>query len=314
MLAHRTAVSFSLLAGLALLPPSDLLAQDHSAHAMHSSMNRSAPVLVSTEWLAERADHDDLVLLHVAMGRNGLPEEGIAGASFIDYMDVVAGEKDGLRIEFKSVDEMAEAFAAAGVSNDSHVVLYGSPAHLPARLYVALDYLGHGDRTSVLDGDLSVWKAENRAAAAEFAQRDRGDFVADVQDDVLVTLDWMRENFDREGVTLIDARPMDEYTGEDHRDLRPGHIPGAYQLYWPELQESEEHPVLKAMEAVEARFDEAGADDDDVVVSYCFIGMRASYTYLVSKHLGFDARFYDGSWNEWGAQPDTPVKAGADRR
>jgi len=229
-------------------------------------------------------------------------------------MDVVAGEKDGLRIEFKTVEEMAEAFVAAGVNQDSHVVLYGAPAHLPARLYVALDYLGHGDRTSVLDGDLSVWKAEDRSVTPTFSEPARGDFRAEVQDDVLVTLDWLRENFDGDDVTLIDARPMDEYTGEDHRDLRPGHIPGAYQLYWPELQESEEHPVLKAMEAVQARFDEAGADQDDLVVSYCFIGMRASYTYLVSKHLGFDARFYDGSWNEWGAQTDTPVKAGAARR
>ena len=35
------------------------------------------------------------------------------------------------------------------------------------------------------------------------------------------------------------------------------------------------------------------------LVSYCMVGMRASVTYLVARHLGYDARLYDGSIVDW---------------
>ena len=45
------------------------------------------------------------------------------------------------------------------------------------------------------------------------------------------------------------------------------------------------------------------------VVSYCMVGMRASVIYFVARHLGFDAKMYDGSIVDWG-QRKLPVRAG----
>ena len=295
--------SASALLGLVLVAlPAQLAAQDQ-------------PVLVSTDWLAERGDDSDLVILHVGMSMRGMPEEYIEGARFIDY-HAFADDANGLVVELTPVERMVEALQEAGVSNNSRVVIYGTgSAHLPARIYMSLDYLGLGDRASVLDGGLETWKAEGRPTTAASATAPSGDFRADVQDDVLATAEWIERHLDDESVTLIDARPENEYTGERNMDgLRPGHIPGAYNLYWADLMVSEDRPVLRSLDEVQARWDEAGASKDGVVVSYCFIGMRASYTYLISKHLGYDARFYDGSWNEWGGDETLPAVAGKSRR
>lgn len=271
-------------------------------------------ILVSADWVAEHMDDPDVVLLHVGMSMRGMPEEVVPGSSFLEYHDI-ALERNGLSTELAPVDDLVAAFRAAGVSNDSHVVVVGE-RHLPARVFMTLDYLGHGDRTSVLDGGIQAWKASGGALASELDTPTPGDFEAHVRDDMLVSAEWIAERLDDPTVTLIDARPDREYTGErpGGDDLRGGHIPGAYNLYWEDLNRSEEAPTLKDLAEVKARFDEAGASMDGIVVNYCLIGMRASYTYMISRYLGFDTKFYDASWNEWGAREELPLVEGRDRR
>jgi len=271
-------------------------------------------VLVSVDWLAENINDPNLVLLHVGMAHRGLPTEVIKGARFLEYTEI-AVERDGLSTELATEQELVATFRRVGISNDSRVVVYADIGHIAARAFMTLDYLGHGDRTSVLDGGLFAWKDIAGELDTEFANGPAGIFEARVRSDLLVSADWIQEHLNDPSVTLIDARPEDEYTGtRPGRDnLRGGHIPGAYNLYWADLTQSETMPTLKEIDEVRALFDEAGASKNGTVVNYCLIGMRASYTYMVSRHLGFNARFYDPSWNEWGAREDLPMVSGLKR-
>jgi len=269
-------------------------------------------VLVSTDWVAAQMEAGSIVLLHVSMEHMGSPEAVIRGARLVDYHSI-AVDTEELSTEIPDVASLEEIFREAGVSNDDHVVVYGSgSAHLAARVFMTLEYLGHRGKVSVMDGGLEVWQSEGRPTVAGAAEPKRGTFEAHVAGDILVTADDIAKHLDDPKMTLIDARPAEEYTGQRARG-RGGHIPGAYNLYWEDLIESEDQPRLKNHAAVQARFDEAGASKDGVVVNYCLIGMRASYTYLISRHLGYDARFYDGSWNDWGAREDLPAVEGASR-
>ena len=269
-------------------------------------------VLVSVDWLAEHLQDSSIVLLHVGMPLARSSGEFIPRARFMNYQEIVQ-VRDGLIVEMPPVDELIEPFEVAGVSDASLVVLYGSPAHLPARAYVTLDYLGHGARTVVLDGGLEAWKAADHPVEATLAQGPRGLFTPITRGDVLVSAEWIEERLFGPEIALIDSRPEGEYTGRvpTRVGARAGHIPGARNLYWEDLLVASENPVLRDSTDVVIQFLQAGANDRATVVNYCWVGMRASYTYLIAKHLGYDTRLYDGSWNEWSMNDSLPAALGS---
>ena len=46
-------------------------------------------------------------------------------------------------------------------------------------------------------------------------------------------------------------------------------------------------------------------------MTYCQAGVRAAFTHLVLTALGRErVRTYDGSWEEWGNDPEVPVVVG----
>ena len=269
-------------------------------------------VLVSVDWLAEHLQDSSLVLLHVGMPTARSSGEFIPGARFLNYQEIVQ-VRDSLIVEMPPVDELIELFEVAGVSDETLVILYGSPAHLPARVYVTLDYLGHGPRTAVLDGSLEAWKAAEHPVEPNPAEGARGLFAPIARDDVLVSAEWIEERLDDPGIALIDSRPVGEYSGRVPTRIggRAGHIPGAYSLYWEDLLVAPENPVLRDLTDVRLQFLAAGADGGATVVNYCWVGMRASFTYLIAKHLGYDTRLYDGSWNEWSKIDSLPAVTGS---
>ncbi len=58
-------------------------------------------------------------------------------------------------------------------------------------------------------------------------------------------------------------------------------------------------------------FKAAGIKPGDTVVSYCHVGQQATVVYFAARRLGYAARLYDGSWDEWSRKSDLPVVNGA---
>ena len=111
-------------------------------------------------------------------------------------------------------------------------------------------------------------------------------------------------------MALVDARPDAEFTGDDGgmNGMRPaGHLPGAKQLVWTALV-SRSGQFISDTE-LRSKMTAAGARAGVPVVTYCMVGMRASVVYFVARHLGYDAKLYDGSIIDWG-QRKLPVKKG----
>jgi thiosulfate/3-mercaptopyruvate sulfurtransferase len=120
---------------------------------------------------------------------------------------------------------------------------------------------------------------------------------------ILVDTAAMRELAQKNpgSVTLIDARPIKEFTGEQLSEdvQKRGHIPGATSLYWMDMLVSRENPVLKPDAELRRMYAEAQAAPGRPLVTYCRTGMQSSFDYFVAKYLGYEPRMYDASFYEW---------------
>jgi len=260
-------------------------------------------ILVSTRWLQDHLHDADLVLLHSGSG-DLFDSIHIPGARLIDpYSFTTANES--LRNEMPHQDSIVALLEKVGVDTNSKIVLCYESASLltrTARVYVALDYLGLGDRTFVLNGGLAAWQEEERETTAKVLDFSEGKLASGKLKEVIISateLDLLRWNQD---VVIIDARRDDEYYGIPETEdtfAEGGHIEGAYFLPYQDLLSDDQPYLFRDDTELNEEFKRLGVDADKKTIVYCGSGIRASATYLAALHSGYPVLLYDGSYEDW---------------
>ncbi|WP_437911556.1 sulfurtransferase [Sorangium sp. So ce302] len=274
-----------------------------------------ASLLRSPAWVAAHLDDPSVVVIHVDRDRRTYDREHISGARFLS-VDVLAIERD-VPNELPPLADVKAAFERAGVFDGSQVVLYGGMDGLaPARAFFALDVIGHGHRTALLDGSLGAWRAEGYPISSEAAEPRLGTLTSKPQPERVVDAEWVDAHLDDPGVVLVDARPPDEFRGDaGNGDVaRRGHIPTAQNLFWRDFFVDRDARRMRPAGELRAMFERVGARDDRTVVVYCRTGMQSSFAYFVSRHLGYPTKMYDGSYVDWSRREHLPVERGPARR
>jgi thiosulfate/3-mercaptopyruvate sulfurtransferase len=262
-------------------------------------------MVVTATWLAAHQTDPNLIVLAVG-DRSEYGKAHIPGSLYLDYHDISA--QGGLTLELPPMPELAETFGKLGVSDDSRIVLYtiGNGSTQTARVYLTLDAMGLGARTSILDGGLPVWQEEARSVTTEVRAVKPGHITPCPQTDVIASLDYVRANLRHAGIDIVDARDPQYYSGASASRNRAGHIAGATSIPYGSLLD--EKGKLKSAEVLQQQFRAAGVKTGDQIVAYCHIGQQASLLYFVSRYLGYDVRLFDGSWEEWARHPELPVE------
>lgn len=264
-------------------------------------------LLVSPEWLAGRTEDPGVVVLHVGSDPAEYERGHVPGARFLPLRAIIT-ERDGNVNGLPPVAQLDSVFESVGVSDGGRVVVYGAPL-AAARTFFTLDYLGHGDRTALLDGGLAAWRAAGLPLAAQAPRVTRGAFTPRPGPERVVDAEWIRRRLGDPAVALLDARPEAQFTGAERGDGIPrgGHIPGAGNVFWERMIHSTQHPVLHDPESLRAMLRAAGVEPGETVVAYCRSGMQASFAYFVARYLGYDTRMYDGSFLDWSRRAELPV-------
>lgn len=186
-----------------------LVAQGDSTPKLRPDM------LVTTAWLAEHLHDPDLVVLCIDSTPEFYAKGHIPGARQISLSEI-AVTRDGIPNELPPVEDLRKVFAAAGVSLNARLVLYGERLNLlAARAYFTLDYLGVAQRSSLLDGGIEKWKDEGRPLSTEIPPVKVAQLTISLRPEVLVDTAALRAlTKQKERFTLIDARPAKEFSGE----------------------------------------------------------------------------------------------------
>ena len=283
-----------------------------AAPALPAQQPPSPGPIAPASWLLERAADPGVVVLQVETSREAYDRGHLPGARFLPF-DAIAWPGAPGRAwdtELRPVPELVRALEAVGVGDGVHVVVYSSRILAATRAWLTLDYLGLGERASVLDGGLDAWTAAGGRLTMSTPASAPASLTPRPRSDMLVDADWILERLDDPSVALVDARPLDEYTGADDGMgmAKPGHIPGAVRLEWVELLAPDGR--FLPPDQLRRRLAAAGAGVGRTMVSYCMVGQRASLNYLVARALGQDVRFYDGSWHDWGTRAGLPAVTG----
>ena len=272
--------------------------------------------LVSTDWLASHLGEPDLVVVdsswHMpASGRSGRDEylaAHIPGARFLD-IDEISDTSNPAPHMLPPAADFGAAMARLGIGRGDRIVVYdNSPTRTAARGWFMLRHFG-AERVAILDGGMQRWLSEGRPTESGEPAPREARFEAVERPGEIVTKDQVAAGI---GTAVLDARRKGRFEGSEpdpRPGVAPGHIPGARNLPFGSLYR--EDGRFKSIDELGRLFEEAGVGPDEPFVATCGSGVTAISLIFAACLLGNDdARLYDGSWAEYGADPATPKALG----
>lgn len=280
-------------------------------------------LLVTTDWLADHLHDDRLIVVDATVlgvdtpagfrWLSGLDEhliEGhLPGAVFADLLEEFSDPDGGLSFTRPDAARLERAARDVGIDDGVAVVVYDSSiGQWAARLWWLLASAGV-DRVAVLDGGLARWRAEGREietgyrpprAAGALTLAPREAFWADRHEVHAIATG-------EADAALVCALPPGEFRGETGRRPRRGHIPRSVNVPVATVIDRESHTHIRGDE-LHARLSAATADSPERVVVYCGAGIAAAGTGFALRRAGHpDVAIYDGSLEEWAADPEAPL-------
>jgi thiosulfate/3-mercaptopyruvate sulfurtransferase len=272
------------------------------------------PRLVETRELLNLTSHPSVRIIDM---RTSLPDylKGhIPKAVYLHFENLRIPEKG---IPAQAPDRICLERLLGGnlsLSNHMWVIIYSEQSN-PNATFLAwtLDYLGH-KKVGILNGGWEKWMSETLPTTQEYPSLSPNKFFGKAIRGTLAEKKWVLDRLTAKNVVIVDARSPRQYSGEEGEEIRRGHIPGAKNVFWETTLEGDEVKVWKKKEDLEKLFAESGVTKNKEVIVHCRTGREASHLYFTLKYvLGFPhVRLYRGSWVEWSADKDLPIRIGMD--
>ena len=218
--------------------------------------------------------------------------------------------RDPNREDWIATADIERILGEAGIDAiNRELVVYGTTSDSGA-YYVMNGMRAFGaTRVAVYHGGFDDWAAGARPVSREATRLPAVALKLKPTNGVLIDNAAMVARVREGGSQIVDARTVGEFSGEDIRAIRGGHIPQAvnipYEANWVDpltaiklsKREVRQRDGMSLRPDSELRALYANLDPDKEVVVYCQSGVRASVTATVLRELGFkDVKVYEPSW------------------
>ncbi|MBB5163913.1 sulfurtransferase [Mycobacterium sp. AZCC_0083] len=276
-----------------------------SAHALDQMRTSAAPPVIFDATLVlhkARFDGD----FHAESGRSRWEEAHVPGSVHVE-VDTELSVPDSTHDRHPPPQVLADTLARLGVGQETPVVVYDSTGGLwAARVWYLLRWIGVP--VGVLDGGLTGWRESGLPVESGLRPESvpvsrweaRVAYHAWIDKDELLQFGEFSGN-------LVCGLSSASFSGsEPTRYSRRGHIPGSINV--PARSLFDDSGFIRSRAEVTARYRDADVDLDTELLLYCGGGISAAANALALSSIGFQhARVYDGSLEEWSADPDLPL-------
>jgi thiosulfate/3-mercaptopyruvate sulfurtransferase len=234
--------------------------------------------------------------------------------------DTLRGTDKGVPVQYLPPDLTKALLVRAGVDKERTHIIYAWGEKLPndeilsaSMVAFVLEKYGIKD-IKIVDGGFPAYKAAKLPWTQDYYGNPPGNLPKSGHPEIALTIDDVVKNKDKPGFVLVDARPIEEFKGEDIIWVRKGHIPGAISFHWARLMDSENTHKFKPFEEVKAELEAAGITKDKDVLCYCGTSREGSLLRFYLKYVaGYPkVRLYEGAWKEyaWVKNKTMPTETG----
>lgn len=268
------------------------------------------PDIVSTEWL-EKNMADPAVRIVDIRKADDYNAGHVPGAVHQPY-GTWAVTSNKLDNQVPDDDVLMGVLESAGIGKDNPVVVVGYVDNMAeqvnrTRVAWTLKYAGVA-QVGVLDGGYNKWKAENRPQSVEPGKPGAAAGKLSFNKKILASKEHVLSQIGK--AVIVDTRTPDFFFGASKLPFveRAGRIPHSVSL--PSAWLFTKEGTFRSIEDLTAMaHGVVGKDKKKEIIVYCDTGRLASgWWFYLSEALGYkDVRMYDGSSQEWAADPKAPM-------
>jgi len=230
--------------------------------------------------------------------------------------DTLRGTDRGVPVQYLPDDLTRALLRRAGVDRNRTHLIYATGDTLPndeilsaSMVAYVLEKFGVRD-IRIVDGGLRGWEQQKLPVTQEYFGNPPGQLPDAMIPSVGIDVDELLKRKSQPGVLLVDARPYNEYMGDDDVWLRKGHIPGAVSFHWARLMRKDNTHAFRPLAEVQKDLEAAGLTPDKEILVYCGTSREGSLLRFYLRHVaGYPrVRLYEGSWKEYAARKDLPAE------
>ena len=237
-------------------------------------------------------------------------------------LDTLRGTDQEVPVQYLPDDLTKALLIRAGVDKDRLHLVYATGEALPndeilssTMVVHVLEKAGIKD-IKIVDGGLPEWKKQGFATTQDYFGNPKGSLPKKMNPEIAANITDVQKFVGKPGNVLIDARPINEFKGEDDVWLRKGHIPGAISFHWARLMEKDNTHKFKPFSETKAELEKAGITPDKAIICYCGTSREGSLLRFYLKHVaGYpNVRLYEGAWKEyvWLKDKSLPAETGGE--